>query len=43
MNKFLHYWTAMAVALSSIAFTACGDDDDEDDEDADNRQAEHGQ
>ncbi|MEE1177770.1 MAG: hypothetical protein U0K71_12260 [Paludibacteraceae bacterium] len=32
MNKFLHYWTAMAVALSSIAFTACGDDDDEDDD-----------
>lgn len=32
MNKFLHYWTAMAVALSSVAFTACGDDDDEDDD-----------
>ena len=31
MNNFLHYWTAMAVALSSIAFTACGDDDDDDD------------
>ncbi len=32
MNKFFRYWTALAVALSSVAFTACGDDDDDDED-----------
>lgn len=32
MKKFLNFFAATAVAVSSFTFSACGDDDDDDDE-----------